>query len=353
MIIELVVIIEIVEKVMLTPSEIYRLVNDYIGVTNGHLGDFSYRTLEEFYPYHCDLNINTSNYHGTTKKEKFIEIISSSEPIAQSKIIRGILNKYPALSSSENGNERSQKLYDEFLKIIDRLNTVNSEQGGVEGEVKNLIFAANGPKPEIAFEDAISNRIKIVRNKEYCLVYDSPLPDSGLTWKTLVTWWTTKNNCPFSDEDDLLKRLQQAIQSPPEKLLFDTYYQLQQEFGKDFPALVPQVYLHYDPKTIKELAGQQRLERQRMDFLILFSNQNRVVIEVDGKQHYADGNLASPEKYAEMVAADRKLRLAGYELYRFGGYELQGMNGEKIIKSFFVQLLEKYGINRLINKQNF
>lgn len=328
---------------MLTRPEIYRLVNDYIGVSDGYLVDFSCSKLEEFYLYYCDLDINIDDYKGTTR-EKFIDIIGSSAPINQTKIIKGILNKCP----------RSQEMRDEFLQIIARLTTAISEQGSVEGEVKNLIFAANGFKPEIALEDAISNRIKIVSNEKDCLMYDLPIPDSGFTWETLVTWWSTKNSCPFTNnENNLLERLLQSIESPPEKLLFKTYYQLKQKFGKDFPALVPQVYLHYDPKTIRELAGQQRFERQRMDFLILFSNRTRVVIEVDGKQHYADDNLASPRKYAEMVAADRKLRLAGYELYRFGGYELQGMNGEKIVKSFFIQLLEKYGINRLINKQNF
>ncbi|HEY9782170.1 MAG TPA: hypothetical protein V6D09_18765 [Leptolyngbyaceae cyanobacterium] len=83
-----------------------------------------------------------------------------------------------------------------------------------------------------------------------------------------------------------------------------------------------------------------------MDFLILFSNSVRVVIEVDGQQHYADGNIANSKKYAGMVAADRQLRLMGYELYRFGGYELQGKNGEVIVEKFFRQLLEKHGITK-------
>jgi very-short-patch-repair endonuclease len=80
-----------------------------------------------------------------------------------------------------------------------------------------------------------------------------------------------------------------------------------------------------------------------MDFLILFSNHERVVIEVDGKQHYADGDIASPQNYAEMVAADRQLRLAGYEVYRFGGYELQDEAGRILITKFFRQLLHKHG----------
>jgi very-short-patch-repair endonuclease len=60
-----------------------------------------------------------------------------------------------------------------------------------------------------------------------------------------------------------------------------------------------------------------------MDFLLLLDRHRRVVLEVDGIQHYADDDgSASPERYAEMVAADRELRLAGYEVYRFGGGEI-------------------------------
>ncbi|MGW2892953.1 hypothetical protein ACWDDN_48215 [Streptomyces griseoruber] len=34
-------------------------------------------------------------------------------------------------------------------------------------------------------------------------------------------------------------------------------------------------------------------------------------------------HTAVPRLYTEMVAEDRRLRLAGYEIYRFGGWEHQ------------------------------
>jgi hypothetical protein len=49
-----------------------------------------------------------------------------------------------------------------------------------------------------------------------------------------------------------------------------------------------------------------------MDFLLLAPNGRRVVIEVDGKQHYAEGDKASPRLYSQMVAEDRRLQLRGY-----------------------------------------
>jgi hypothetical protein len=35
--------------------------------------------------------------------------------------------------------------------------------------------------------------------------------------------------------------------------------------------------------------------------------------------------------YAEMVAEDRRLGLAGYEIYRFGGWELISPGGEQVL----------------------
>jgi hypothetical protein len=66
-----------------------------------------------------------------------------------------------------------------------------------------------------------------------------------------------------------------------------------------------------------------------MDFLMLLPHRTRVVIECDGVQHYADDQVlpskrryANPRRYGEMAAEDRELRLAGYEVYRFGGVDV-------------------------------
>ncbi|CAM5467662.1 hypothetical protein AQJ54_42690 [Streptomyces griseorubiginosus] len=206
---------------------------------------------------------------------------------------------------------------------------------GVAGDLKNLIFAADGPKPQIVLPDSISNTIRIVKNEQYCLVYDQPLEDRGLSWQDLVTWWVRQHpehsGDPTQARISLRERLRRSLNSNgAELLVFDTYLNL----GFDFPALIPQVYLHYDPYTKSELGGASRLARQRMDFLLLMNHQARAVIEIDGVQHYARpadrdaaqqpgaGCLADPARYASMVAEDRELTLQGYEVYRIGGHEL-------------------------------
>ncbi len=77
-----------------------------------------------------------------------------------------------------------------------------------------------------------------------------------------------------------------------------------------------------------------------MDFLVLLAARRRVVIEVDGAEHYSEHNRPSPRRYAEMVRADRDLRLAGYEVYRFGGAELPDhARAATVLEPFFDELL--------------
>ncbi|MGA6165975.1 hypothetical protein [Amycolatopsis magusensis] len=81
-----------------------------------------------------------------------------------------------------------------------------------------------------------------------------------------------------------------------------------------------------------------------MDFLLLLPHRIRIVIECDGRQHYADeAGRADSQRYAEMVAEDRELRLRGYEVYRFGGAELiDGSATDKRLAAFFDRLAERY-----------
>ena len=140
------------------------------------------------------------------------------------------------------------------------------------------------------------------------------------------------------------KRLADSMDSEPEKILLRGYYLFLKEKGIDGPALIPQVYLYYDPKTFKQ-RGFKLFEHQKFDFLMIFSHQDRVVIEIDGKQHYAEGETASPQRYAEMVKAQRELSLYGYDVYRFGGYEFcDEEDARERIKVFFARLFQKYGI---------
>ncbi|MEV0359420.1 hypothetical protein AB0H71_25530 [Nocardia sp. NPDC050697] len=219
---------------------------------------------------------------------------------------------------------------------------------GVGAPVKNLIFAANGPKPELVLRDAVNNDIQIIKNAEYCLVYDQPLPAEGLTFRHLIEWWRAREG--LGDQDDrtaghsLHRRLGASLHgNDAERLIFATYGERYAKLGFDIPALIPQVYLHYDPYTLRQRGTETGpLARQRMDFLLLFSDRHRVVIELDGRQHYADDRgIADPSRYATMMIEDRRLRLAGYEVYRFGGQELARSGAKATVAAFFDALQER------------
>jgi len=239
-------------------------------------------------------------------------------------------------------------------------------QSGVPGSMKNLIFGSIGEKPELIFRDAVNNDVEIVKNADKVLIYDLPLPASGeFLWKDLLAWWRSREN--ISDENaaknTLYLRLLQSVKitgSPGELAIFRSYHEKYgPAMGLNLPVLIPQVYLHYDPYTKRERGDEQFLARQRMDFLLMLENGIRVVLEVDGQHHYATEDkkskalVADPQKYAVGAREDRRLRLLGYEVYRFGAAEFSdttispvriGPISQKVVAAFFDRLLTKSGL---------
>ncbi len=215
---------------------------------------------------------------------------------------------------------------------------------GHGGPVKNLVFGSV-KKPDLVLLDALSNDLGLV-NKDDALIFDGGIPEDGLSWRQLV-----RELLPTDAEEDLREaglrlyhRLTECLASDAERNLFHAYAKRYRRLGFDQPALVPQVWLHYDPKAAWQRGAGSPLSRQRMDFLLLLAGRRRVVLEVDGIHHYSDGaGWASTAKYAEMVRADRDLRLAGYEVYRFGGAELMETESTRVLLDSFLGKLFRLG----------
>lgn len=102
-------------KKPLSKFEINKLVNLYIGVQEGYLGDLRYKSHYDFY-IELDLDIDPNKYEGTTRN-RFITILSESTPEVQAWILEGILARYPVGSS----DFRTQDRYDEIAGWITRL----------------------------------------------------------------------------------------------------------------------------------------------------------------------------------------------------------------------------------------
>lgn len=211
---------------------------------------------------------------------------------------------------------------------------------------KQLIFASP-VKPDIRFLSAVDNDIEIVTNADRVLVYDRPIGADGLTWSALQAWWKERERLADDAEakKTLYRRLQDGLPegSPPQRRLFQSYFQAFKSEIPRLPALLPEVWLHWDPKTVQE-RGVDALTRFRMDFLMLLPRGIRVVIEVDGKHHYAGaGGKADGQRYGTMVAADREIKLVGYEVFRFGADELQSDDIPQI-KEFFDRLFDRFKV---------
>jgi very-short-patch-repair endonuclease len=267
---------------------------------------------------------------------------------------------HPLARRGKEQEELCRKLNEALSRDGYRLEIADYESGfpifraislrtGVSGRPKNLIFASRGPKPQIGFSDAINNDIVILSNSESCLVYDRAIPSAGLLWDEIAEWWRAEHCSVGVTAEDARKslgaRLRESLGSDAERNLFASYFRIYRDvLGARLPALIPQVYLHYDPTVLKQLAHRSSIPRQRMDFLLLLDQRARVVIEVDGKHHFSKEDKPSLPAYSEMVREDRKLRLLGYEVYRFGANELVGPDASSVVSAFFNALFRNHHV---------
>lgn len=210
-----------------------------------------------------------------------------------------------------------------------------------QGRPKTLIFASQ-QKPDLRVRDVLNNDVEILSDPSKVLVYDQPVVD-GLRWRELQRWWADRESLEDGSaaKDSLYRRLQGSLpaNSPPQRLFFWTYFKTYGDSVHGLPALLPEVWLHWDPLAARA-RGMRAFPNHRMDFLMLLPGGRRMVFEIDGKQHYADGDRADPREYAKLTAGTRELQLAGYEVYRFGGSELAGDAGQQLVASFFSTLFD-------------
>lgn len=205
-------------------------------------------------------------------------------------------------------------------QVGDKLEYTIAELTGVKGGIHNIVFAAI-EKPDVLLTDVLNYTVQMPVDENKYLLYDDIIGTNGLTWGNLLEW-CDNNRLPFDTE--VLGKLWVVVRhcgSPIEEQFFDSYIEFVAEYGDNIPALLPQVYLFYDSKVQKECTI-KIFDHQCMDFLMLFSGSQRVVIELDGVQHYSDGTVtipgnqypipvASTDKYANMVSVQREMILAG------------------------------------------
>lgn len=188
-------------------------------------------------------------------------------------------------------------------------------------KVKYLIFGADKTKPDIIIKNLLDGEFNVINEKDV-LVYDNEIGESFL-YKDLDNWWKTVAN-KYKGYHSSLNEIEQKVS--------DFY---KNNYRKDsHPVLIPQVYMHYDPKNQKfreQYENGKVLTFQRMDFLILYKGK-RVIIEIDGKEHFQNS-----DKYSKQCKYDRDMKFLGYDVFRLGGAELTD-NFDATVKEFFDNL---------------
>ncbi|MFE4976015.1 DUF559 domain-containing protein [Kitasatospora sp. NPDC056651] len=77
----------------------------------------------------------------------------------------------------------------------------------------------------------------------------------------------------------------------------------------------------------------------RMDFLILLPNGIRVIVEVDGPQHYSGTKAVDGT-----VRGDRELKLRGYDVWRVTTSELRRQSIPAFVERFFTNIFKHHGV---------
>ena len=102
--------------------------------------------------------------------------------------------------------------------------------------------------------DAVNNDVVILAGAEHCLIYDRTIRNDGLLWSELVSWWGEQHPEEGDPAKSLGLRLRTSLSSLAEQGLFDTYFRRYRPMLQSaLPALIPQVYLHYDPAVVRTL----------------------------------------------------------------------------------------------------
>ncbi|MFE7369533.1 AbiJ-related protein [Streptomyces anulatus] len=283
-----------------------------------------------------DLFENLGVYEaGSTRFSRFLEGLvdpaSLPDAAAQQRIVEMVNPELAAAGIRlERAGDRDGYPYFQLVRI----------GPGIARRPKTLVFATT-VKPDIRLASVVDNSVEVLQGADHVLVYDLPVGPDGLRWHNLQQWWQEKNGIGNEKEAkrDLYNRLLRSMPDDnvsPQRDFFRCYHEIHGARVSDLPALLPEVWLHWDHKTVQQ-RGVQALTNHRMDFLLLLPNNHRVVLEIDGRHHYANS-----EAYEKTVRGDRSLKLRGYEVYRFSSTELNQSQLGPLLEQFFTDLFDRY-----------
>jgi len=282
-----------------------------------------------------DLGLGTTDLNPLDSKRSYVKARVWATPKDRlTDIMERLLSEFRSMyreanvADQQNGAARS-----DWTAAFEALEAeVNRSSGVLRPVPRNLVFATIG-KPDLVFVDVTQGIVGDVSRN--ALVFTTAPSSSVLTYGELAAWWKE-----VGDSEKLSDRLYRSRGSEAEGKVFKFYAEKfvphnPVERGR-YPALLPQVWLHFDPVTLQGRKGKKVLPRQRMDYMMLLSS-GPVIIEVDGPQH-----INSMDTYAEMMAADRGLTLLGYRIFRIAVSELDRQDYQDMLERLFRSLLSQH-----------
>ena len=275
----------------------------------------------------CDrLGMGPSNKEPFNSKPAYVRdrVLNTPSSDLQT-VVENILREFQSHADG-NGKEPPNE---EWLRAWQALR----EAVGID-EIQTIVFASDG-KPDLVLHDVPNSQLADAKGS--ALIWQTRITEKGLTVVDMLQWWRSNRRA----DDSLYRRFSECCQNNDERAVLDFYYQtlVKMDVTSELPALLPQVWLSYDPLTREQRYGKPALERQRLDFLMYLPGRRKVIIEVDGSYHISKGDgRACLETYSKGLAADRGLMAKGYTVYRFGANEIQ-QDPADVLGQFFHDIL--------------
>lgn len=93
------------------------------------------------------------------------------------------------------------------------------------------------------FTDALNNDVRVIKNEQFCLIYDRPLVAHGLTWADLTSWWAEHEGLTAEPAREvsrsLYRRLDRSLgDNDAERRILRTYAERYVRLGDDIPDLL-------------------------------------------------------------------------------------------------------------------
>lgn len=275
----------------------------------------------------CDrLEMGPSNKEPFSSKRSYVrDRVLNTPPSKLAVVVENVLREFQPHADGKGKEPPTEG----WLRAWEALR----EAVGID-EIQTIVFASRG-KPDLVLHDVPNSQIADAKGA--ALIWRTRITEKGLTVADMLDWWRSNHRA----DDSLYRRFSECCQNNDERSVLDFYYRtvVKMDENSELPALLPQVWLSYDPLTREQRYGKPALDRQRLDFLMYVPGRRKVIIEVDGIYHISKGTgQACLETYSKGLAADRGLMAKGYTIYRFGANEIQE-DAMDVLGQFFHDIL--------------